>query len=88
MAKKAAAMKVGGCTEDNIEQRGLQIDDLQFQKVLGYVQKGDTDEGATRSRPVVVYMVHVPRATLCSQPYSCWVSTVVLLYFRSSFVQM
>ena len=45
MANKAAAMKVGGCTEENIEQ-GPQIDDLQFQKVLGYVQKGK-DEGAT-----------------------------------------
>jgi acyl-CoA reductase-like NAD-dependent aldehyde dehydrogenase len=45
MVKKAAAMKVGGCTEADIEQ-GPQIDDLQFQKVLGYVQKGK-DEGAT-----------------------------------------
>lgn len=43
--KKAAAVKVGGYMDADVEQ-GPQIDDLQFQKVLGYLQKGK-DEGAT-----------------------------------------
>jgi acyl-CoA reductase-like NAD-dependent aldehyde dehydrogenase len=43
--KKAAAVKLGAYTEEEIEQ-GPQVDVLQFKSVMGYIEKGK-DEGAT-----------------------------------------
>jgi aldehyde dehydrogenase (NAD+) len=43
--KKAAAVKVGAYTEENVEQ-GPQVDVLQFKSVMGYIEKGK-EEGAT-----------------------------------------
>lgn len=41
---KAKEIKVGSYTEDKVEQ-GPQVDDIQFKKVLGYIEKGKS-EGA------------------------------------------
>jgi aldehyde dehydrogenase (NAD+) len=43
--QRAKAIKVGAHTEKDVEQ-GPQVDDIQFQKVMGYIEKGKA-EGAT-----------------------------------------
>jgi len=43
--KKANSIKVGAFTEKDVEQ-GPQVDEIQFKKVLGYIEKGKSD-GAT-----------------------------------------
>ena len=41
---KAKAIKVGPYTDENVEQ-GPQVDDIQFKRVMGYIEKGKA-EGA------------------------------------------
>ena len=43
--KKAASIKIGGYTDEGAEQ-GPQVDDIQFKRVMGYIEKGK-QEGAT-----------------------------------------